>query len=271
MSSFVTKKLDYLATDRHAPTMARKSHPSARGSSDRVAAIVRSRVEAGGERLWRYDDFRDLPFAAVARALSRLCSLGEIERLSKGTYFRSRPTSFGRSRPSPSAVRELARGRSSMFPAGVAAANLLGLSSQSSGRGELATSAGSLPRKLVGADTIVHVRRPAGWRDLSQIEAAILDVLRRSAKPSDLAPEETVERLLTLLRERGTLGRLLKVAMEEPPRVRAMLGSLAEHLGKPRRALASLRASLNPASRFEFGPLARLPNAHAWQAKERNR
>lgn len=63
--------------------------------------------------------------------------------------------------------------------------------------------------------------------------------------------------------------RLAAVAGTEPPRVRAILGALGEQLGRPTRELDRLRASLNPSSRFDFGMFTDLPNARAWQAKER--
>ena len=47
--------------------------------------LVRQRIEQGGERLWRFEDFRGLPFSAVAQALSRLTRQGAIERLSNAT------------------------------------------------------------------------------------------------------------------------------------------------------------------------------------------
>jgi hypothetical protein len=43
-----------------------------------------------------------------------------------------------------------------------------------------------------------------------------------------------------------------------------MLGALGELTGQD---TSELRASLNPLSRFDFGPLAELPNARSWQAK----
>jgi hypothetical protein len=221
------------------------------GSQDnrRVAALVRGRIERGGERLWRLDDFGDLPFSAVAQALSRLARAGQIERLSKGLYYRSRQSAFGKSRPTPAAIQKLAARRKTMYPSGIAAASLLGLTTQTSGRGELATSALSLPRKLVGQETIIHTRRPEAWAKLTEADAALLDFLRRA--------------------ERGRYRRLLAVADTEPPRVRALLGALSERIGKPAWELKRLRASLNPLSRFDFGIFAALPHARAWQAKER--
>lgn len=237
--------------------------------SNRVMRFVRERIERGGERLWRFEDFRDLPFSAVAQALSRLTREGIIERLSKGIYYRNRETAFGKSRPNPATIRQLAARRKTVFPSGLAAANLLGFTTQSGTKAELSTSALSLPRKLIGDDTLVHTRRPEAWTNLSQTDAALLDLLRHRAKLSELGPEGTIQKLLSLLSEQGRLDRLLKIADSEPPRVRAMLGALAESLGKGERTLHRLRASLNPLSRFDFGPLATLPNAVAWQAKER--
>jgi len=230
--------------------------------------IVRERIEAGGEKLWRLGDFRDLPVSAVAQALSRLAQQGKIERLSKGVYYHSRDTAFGKSKPNPAQIRELIPKGTTVFPSGIAAANLLGFTTQNAARSEVATSALSLPRKLVGADTVVHGRRPDAWSGLSEADAAILDFLRRSGRTSGLAPDETVRHLLSLLSGKDRFERLLKVADTEPPRVRAMLGAIGEQLSPGSPTLQRLRSSLNPLSRFDFGLLSSLPSARDWQAKE---
>jgi hypothetical protein len=237
--------------------------------SPRIAAKVRQRIEGGGERLWRFEDFRELSFKAVAQALSRMTRAGLLERLSKGVYYRPRETQFGKSRPNPSAIQKLASTRKSIFPAGISAANLLGFTTQAGSRAELATSAGSLPRKLVGSKTLVHTRRPHAWSTLSEMDAALLDFIRRGGALSELSPEETVRRTVELLSEKDRFERLLRVADTEPPRVRAILGAIGQQLGTRRSALQRMRDSLNPLSRFDFGLLSALPYAHLWQAKER--
>jgi hypothetical protein len=239
------------------------------GRPHHIMGRVRQRIERGGERLWRFEDFRDLSFSAVAQALSRLTREGTIERLSKGVYYRNRDTAFGKSRPNPAAIRSLASRRKMLFPSGMAAANLLGFTTQMPRQGEIATSALSLPRKLVGNETLIHTRRPQAWADLTETDAALLDILRHGAKFSELSQGDTIRKLLTLLSEHGRLSRLLKVADSEPPRVRAMLGALGEQLGTNRRTLKRLRASLNSLSRFDFGMLTALPNACNWQAREK--
>ncbi len=232
-----------------------------------AAAQVRRRIELGGERLWRLEDFADLAPLAVAQALSRLVRAGALERLSKGTYYHGHATSFGRSLPSRSAVQKLAARKRPVFPSGLAAASLLGFTTQAASHTELATSASNLPRKLVGEATRVHTRRPEAWAQLSETDAALLDFLRELGRASELPPGETVQRTLQLLGESNRFQRLLKVSLTEPPRVRALLGALGAELGKSERALRPLRASLNPLSRFDLEIFGSLRGAPDWQAK----
>ncbi|SRR6266568_1019382 len=242
---------------------------TAQKNTRRATALIRQRIDSGGERLWRMDDFRDFPFTAVAQALSRMARAGTIERLSKGVYYRNRQTALGKSRPNPAAIQKLATKKNTVFPSGISAANLLGFTTQTARRAELATSALSLPRKLVGKDALIHTRRPEAWTGLSDADAALLDFLRRGGRSSELSPENTISKTLELFAERGRFERLLKVADGEPPRVRAILGALGEQIGKSPKVLRELRASLNPFSRFDFGVLGTLPNARSWQAKEK--
>jgi hypothetical protein len=267
MSSFIATKLDIVALQAHTSFMGKGSTPS--NGSSRIMPIVRQRIERGGERLWRLEDFGDLSSTAVAQALSRLTRQGKLERLSKGVYYSGRQTAFGKSQPNPAAIHELASRRRTVFPSGIAAANMLGFTTQTASQAEVATSALSLPRKLVGTDTVIHTRRPEAWDSLTQTDAALLDFLRRAGRPSELSPPETVRRTLQLFLERGRFERLLKVSDTEPPRVRAMIGAIGEELRKNPEALRRLHASLNPLSRFDFGQLAGLRHARKWQAKER--
>ena len=265
LSSFISKKLDTFIPEADTWRM-RDSSPSPTGPGP-IMAFVRRRIARGGERLWQLEDFRDLSFTAVAQALSRLKREGTLERLSKGVYYRTRDTAFGKSRPNPATIHKLAAKRKAVFPAGIAAANLLGFTTQTARRREIATSALSLPRKLVGSETVIHTRRPQVWARLSEEDAALLDFLRRGGATSELSAEETIHRTLKLLSEKGRFERLLKVADSEPPRVRAILGAIGEQLGKNKEALQRLRDSLNPFSRFDFGSLSGLYNARKWQAR----
>ena len=211
MSSFLASKLDTPSACPDTPYVKTSLRRAA--SSARVAAVVRGRIERGGERLWRLDDFRDLSFAAVAQALSRLARAGYIERLSKGVYYRARQTAVRQEPPQPRRDPEARRpAQDGLFRP----ASRLPISWDSPrrapARGEVATSALSLPRKLVGQQTIVHARRPEAWSSLSDADAALLDFLRRGGRASELTPEETIRRTLALLCDGNRYQRLLEVA-----------------------------------------------------------
>jgi len=63
------------------------------------------------------------------------------------------------------------------------------------------------------------------------------------------------------------LKRLIDAALDEPPRVRAILGALLQWSGMPEKVWQPLRASLNGLSKFDFGLFKELPNSKEWQAK----
>jgi hypothetical protein len=132
-------------------------------------------------------------------------------------YYRPRQTAFGASRPNAAQVRSLPVGQRRIFPAGIVAANVLGFTTQNPARAEVATNGLSLPRLIVGKETVIHTRRPESWRTLSETDAALLDFLRNRGDSSELSPEETVNKLLGYFREPGRFERLLKVAPSEPP------------------------------------------------------
>lgn len=231
------------------------------------AATIRQRIEKGGECVWRLEDFRDLPFAAVAQALSRLVRSGSLERLSKGTYYRPRQTALGRSRPNPVSIQNRAAKHKPVFPSGIAAANLLGFSTQTGRYSEVSTTALSLPRKLMGKDTVIHTRRPEAWSKLSTEDGALLEFLRSAGETSELSPEQTIKRTLKLLALGKRFERLAKIGATEPPRVRALLGALGEEMKQKPTILKRLYKSLNPFSKYDFGPFAGLKHAIKWQAK----
>jgi Transcriptional regulator, AbiEi antitoxin len=229
-----------------------------------AARVVRDRVRRGQARFWKHSDFEGLPPSAVATTLSRLAREGELQRVGKGVYYRPAPTSFGLSiAPASGAAAETLT--APLHPAGLSAANVLGLTTQNPQRPEYATPAAGPPTALRGA--VIHTGRPAQRVALSTEDGAILEILRERARSSDLSPEDTTARLLRLLSEGNRYRRLATAAMAEPPRVRAMLGALGQELQMPPALLDRLKRSLNPLSRFDFGRLRSLRYAREWQAK----
>jgi hypothetical protein len=227
-------------------------------------ATMERQIASCGDRFWRHQDFASLPPTAVSQALSRLSRQGVLTRVRKGLYYRSRPTVLGPSRPSRTAVAHQVL-KHPVHPTGATAANLLGLSTQNPAVAHYATVGSDAPQGLEGIH--LEVRRPRSREGLTELEGALLETLRDRARHSELDPEATKERLLTLIRREGVFPRLAEAALAEPPRVRAMLGALGQELGEEPALLDRLRASLNRLSRFDFGLLRSLRHAAEWQAK----
>jgi hypothetical protein len=249
--------------------MATREQATPHRSRLSTAENIRQRIEERPEGYWRQQDFASLPAPAVSQTLSRLAKQGVLQRIGKGLYYRPRPTAFGKSRPSKSAIQNLPVPGKTIFPAGVSAANLLGFTTQNPMHRELATAASSYPRTLIGKETRIHPRRPEAWNSLSETDVALLDFIRQRGATSELSPQETTRKLLNFFIMEGRFERLADIALSEPPRVRAILGAIGQQLGKDADLLLRLRESLNPLSRFDFGNLSELSHARAWQAKER--
>lgn len=216
-----------------------------------VAAQIRARIESEGERFWTYGDFEDFPLPAAAKALSRLVAKGLILRTSKGRFYRPRQTTFGASRSPKARVAEISATHP-LQPSGINAANLLGFTTQNAGRAQYATTGPGVPTNL--ACSKVATRRPKERESFSLREGAFLEFLRTRGELSEYPPEETVRMLIDLVRE-------------ELPYPRLAAGAIGEEAGQPPAALRALRESLNPLSRFDFGPLRALRLAKSWQAK----
>jgi hypothetical protein len=95
----------------------------------------------------------------------------------------------------------------------------------------------------------------------------MFEVLRDIKHLTDLSPRDTARKLRRVVADERARRRILRAAEKEPPRVRAMVGALAEAAGADRSDLLHLRKTLNPTTRYDFGPLAVLPTARAWGAR----
>jgi Mn-dependent DtxR family transcriptional regulator len=221
-------------------------------------------VTAGADRIWTYADFAGLEMGAVSQTLSRLAKEGIIRRVRKGVYYRPRQTVIGESQVSSAALgsKLLASGAR---PTGLTAAQTLGLTTQVPSEPSFAISRNNAPSNLPGIR--VKVRRPATSEQIDIREAATLELLRDRGETSEFSSEETIWRLAKMLKEPSVFDRLAEAAVNEPPRVRAILGALGQEAGVHDTSLERLRKSLNKLSRFNFGHLKSLRFAKEWQSK----
>ena len=215
----------------------------------------------------RATDLKGTSAAAATKALARLASKGVLTRVGKGLYYAPKDTLLGKSKPSPGAIaRKTLEGKSR--PTGTTAANLLGLSTQVSARPELVAFTSHRPKLETSAR--IRLRRGARSLRLPELEAALLELLRDRGQFVEAEPNEAFRRLSQTFGDNARPGRLRGLrdaALEEPPRVRAMLGALLSWMKLPESLWEPLKESLNPISKFDFGLFRELPNAREWQAR----
>jgi hypothetical protein len=212
--------------------------------------------------------FRDLAPSTVAHALSRMASGGQLIRVRRGHYYVPRTSRFGPVPPDRLQVVLSAIGEIRYAPGGVASANALGFTTQMPmGRADVISTRGRRIRRRGLAGVRILERSPER-RSLTLDENALLEVLRDVERLSELSPAQTCERAVQLVRD-GVVSvvRMAAAAREEPARVRAMVGAIAQAADASSTVLALYREMIHPGSRYDFGPLRHLPSARSWGAR----
>lgn len=186
-------------------------------TAESVAGAARHRVErAKPGTFFRRRDFEGGD-RAVESALSRLTAEGELVRVRRGLYWRGKKTRFGMTHPSVLEAAVTVGGPGS-GPSGIAAAHLLGLTTQVPATVEVAVP-GKTPEPMRG----VRFRsRPYSRRErrLTPVEVAVLEVLRdpRSAE----APwPRVVARIRELIADGTVRAGVLAAEAATEPRVKA--------------------------------------------------
>lgn len=161
---------------------------------------------------------------AVESALSRLTKAGELIRVRRGLYFRGKTTLFGMTRPSVLDIAVEVAGPGS-GPSGLAAAHMLGLTTQVPSTTEVAVP-GSAPESLRG----VRFRsRPYSRRELKMrpLEVAILEILRDPAA-ADAPWSDVKQRIDDLIASKQVRSQVLavEVTAERHPDARHRWASL---------------------------------------------
>jgi hypothetical protein len=212
--------------------------------------------------------FRELPPSTAAHALSRLAARGELVRVRRGHYYVPRASRFGPVPADHIHVALSALDEVRYAPGGVAAANALGFTTQlPMGRADIISTRGRRLRRR-GLEGLRILERSPARRSLTLDENAFLEVLRDIKHLSDLSAEETRARAVQLIRDGAvSLDRMAAAASDEPPRVRAMLGALAEAVEAPAAVVERYREMVHPCSRYAFGSLRDLPTARSWGAQ----
>ena len=234
---------------------------------------VRRTLATHPGRLFGVKDLRAIAPSTAMHALGRLVHAGEVRKAAPGLYYFPEESRFGELRPEPSRLISHTLGVKTLHLAGHSAANGLGFSTQVPAVLEIAVPSGRRVRRASMRGVRVLVRSYAR-RGLSPTDGAFLEVLRDLDRLSELEPNDTVELVLELVTSgRVDLRAIARSASDEPARVRAMLGAIADHCGGFTTECTILRRGLNLVTRYDFGALSLLAEARSWGARDaaRNR
>ena len=203
----------------------------------------------------------------VAAALSRLSRAGKLRRVRRGIYYRPKLTAFGETRPDPVIVADAVLGRRESIP--LRGYNRLGLTTQV--RNDMVRAVEHPTRiKPVRGIAMRTVMRPISrQKGITEDERLTLDALRNIRRIPDASTPSTVKRIKALFtNKRLNIARLTRFARVEPPRVRALLGAIAEDIGYHGSAVRTLRRDLNPLTTYHVpGVRVVLKNASKWHIK----
>ena len=233
-----------------------------------IATEVKRRIgRQSNKAIWSYRDFSDLDSTAVAAILSRLAKSGELRRVRKGIYHRSRNTAFGPTRANPASVADsVFRGRHSIPTRGY---NRLGLTTQISNEMQRAVDRPMRIKSIRGIKIRTVTRPLFRQKGITEDERVALDALRNIRRIPDTTISNTLKRIKSLICDgRLQSTRLVRFALAEPPRVRALVGALAESVGCRDSSVNELRKSLNPLTTYRLGGVEKiLPHSAAWHIK----
>lgn len=185
--------------------------------AESVAGATRRRVERARPGTF----FRRRDFAggdrAVESALSRLATEGELLRVRNGLYWRGKKTRFGMTRPTALEVA-VAVGGPGAGPSGIAAAHLLGLTTQVPSTVEVAVP-GKVPDPMPG---LRFRSRPYSRREhrLRPAEVAVLELLRDPTAAEADWPR-VAARIRELIADGIVRAAVLDAQAAEEPRVQA--------------------------------------------------
>ena len=231
-----------------------------------VAEAVKAKIERRGQgTTLSYSDFRGLPFMAVAKALSRFAKDGWLTRVRKGVYFYPRKTALGNTFPKVADVLDKASWSHGMILVGSSstASYSLGLTTQVPFETVLL---GNYPNRVIDlAGTKVRTRRrdTAHLKNLGKRDIAILEAIRNLKKLPAVGPTEALKGLREHILK-SDVKSLCHASLNEPPRVRALLGAILEERSGYSHYIEPLKRSLNPLSTYKFGLASFLSHAHSW-------
>ncbi|WP_417942192.1 DUF6088 family protein [Flavobacterium sp. RS13.1] len=205
---------------------------------------------------------------AGAKALGRLTSRGIVKRARKGYYYKPKISVFGEQKPREEALLGLylyEDSRQTAYVTGTRLYNRLGLTTQVTN----AVRVASQSRQIKGRAGSMAVKPAKSYVKVTPDKIRYLEILDVMKDFNSIPDMQAKDGLTYLKKEIGRLKndeikKLVSYGISYPPKVRALLGAVLEDI-KDFGDLKKLKASINPASRYQYGITAELlPTINFW-------
>ena len=216
------------------------------------------------DKIWSIDDFKKYSRTCVAKALSDLYKEQKIKRAKRGYYYRSTKTILGETTYNDYrlAITEIASKASFYAPSGFYGFNALGFTTQVPYVMTIACNCKARNTKKI---KYIYRQKPVGG---GAVERIVLDAIIDINTIPDTTPKKTIERIKFLIKHgKVNLSSLVKTAIHEKPRVRAVIGAIAEEFNFDKKLLEKLRKTINANSRVHLN-IDCLTYAENWRIKK---
>jgi hypothetical protein len=194
-------------------------------------------------------------YGAAAKSLGRLVATGQLKRATKGVYYKPKESVFGTLPPREDDLLKrylFENGQRVAYITGVGLYNQMGLTTQV----PFIVTIASKTRRTFASIGTLKIKPVKSYADITNDNYYLLGLLD-AIKDFNSIPDRDNYAVIKILSNRikelsiEDTNKLLKFALQYPPRVRALLGAIVEKLGKTLE-LDTLRKSLNPLSKYNY-------------------
>ena len=215
-----------------------------------------NRMKAGTTFKYRQLNIFLGEYTSAAKAIERLIKKKVIKRVSTGVFYKPKNTVFGELKPREEELTKpylFEQNKRIAYVTGLSLYNRMGLTSQVPGTVKVASRVKRI-RVKIGDIEIKPVKSYIDVTNDNYYLLEILDVLKDFKIIPDLDKRMLVNVLVNKIRKlnKGDLSRMIKFALQYPPRTRALLGALI-NIAEPRADMNILLKSMNPLTQYNLG------------------
>jgi len=208
-------------------------------------------------------------YSAASKTIERLLKKGIIKRISTGVFYKPKQTIFGELKPDEEKIITpylFNNGKRIAYVTGLLLYNNMGLTTQIP---KVISIASTKKRIYISKGNIKGnaVKSYMEVTDDNYKYLELLDAIKDFKNIPDLGKESAIKILTNKILELNNKQRkeLIEIALEYPPRTRALLGSILENIGENTKKLDD---SLNPLSEYKLGITKEiLPTIENWNIK----